>query len=169
MFLIGLAPGHAHAEEMLAGKLLWVTWQHIVLCLVVFTAVAFCLYIIRKPLSKISQNYEEAITQGLKVVWWDFVFYALLGVVITLAVQVTGVVTVFSFLIIPATISALFTVHWGLRMFIAWVAATLASFAGLLFAYFLDFSIGPAIALFLGVVLVIAALLAKYNGVIRQI
>ncbi len=169
MFLIGIAPGHAHAEEMLAGKLLWVTRQHIVLCLVVFTAVACCLHIFRKPLLRISENYEEAITQGLKVIWWDFVFYALLGVVITLAVRVTGVVTVFSFLIIPATISALFSAHWGLRMFIAWAAATVASVGGLLFAYFFDFSIGPAIALFLGAVLVIAALLAKYNDVIRQI
>jgi len=165
MFLIGIAPGHAHAEEMLAGKLLWVTWQHIVLCLIVFTSVAFCLYIFRKPLSKISQNYEGAITQGLKVVWWDFVFYALLGVVITLAVRVTGVVTVFSFLIIPATISALFSAHWGLRMFIAWAAAAVASLVGLLFAYFFDFSIGPAVALFLGVVLVIAALFSKFRRI----
>jgi zinc/manganese transport system permease protein len=165
MFLIGIAPGHAHAEEMLAGKLLWVTPQHIVLCLVVFTAVAFCLHIFRKPLSKISQNYEGAITQGLKVVWWDFVFYALLGVVITFAVRVTGVVTVFSFLIIPATISALFSARWGLRMFIAWIAATLASLGGLLFAYFFDFSIGPAIALFLGAVLVIAALFSKFRQI----
>ena len=165
MFLIGIAPGHAHAEEMLAGKLLWVTRQHIVLCLVVFTAVAFCLCIIRKPLSKISQNYEGAVTQGLKVVWWDFVFYALLGVVITLAVRVTGVVTVFSFLIIPATISALFSAHWGLRMFIAWIAAIVASLGGLLFAYFFDFSVGPAIALFLGTVLAIAALFSKFRQI----
>ena len=162
MFLIGIAPGHAHAEEMLAGKLLWVTWQHIVLCLVVFTAVAFCLHIFRKPLFRISENYEGAITQGLKVIWWDFLFYALLGVVITLAVRVTGVVTVFSFLIIPATISALFSAHWGLRMFIAWAAVTLASSAGLLFAYFFDFSIGPAIAFFLGGGLIIASLVARF-------
>lgn len=165
MFLIGIAPGHAHAEEMLAGKLLWVTWQHIVLCLVVFTAVAFCFYIFRKPLLRISENYEEAITQGLKVIWWDFVFYALLGVVITLAVRVTGIVTVFSFLIIPATISALFTAHWGLRMFIAWAAAIVASVGGLLFAYRFDFSIGPAIALFLGGVLIIAALFSKFRQI----
>jgi zinc/manganese transport system permease protein len=169
MFLIGIAPGHAHAEEMLAGKLLWVTPHHIVLCLVVFTAVDFCLHIFRKPLLRISENYEEAITQGLKVVWWDFVFYTLLGVVITFAVRVTGVVTVFSFLIIPATISALFSAHWGLRMFIALIAATVASLVGLLFAYFFDFSIGPAVALFLGAVLVITALLAKYYDVVRQI
>lgn len=165
MFLIGIAPGHAHAEEMLAGKLLWVTWQHIVLCLVVFTAAAFCFYIFRKPLFRISENYEGAITQGLKVVWWDFVFYALLGVVITVAVRVTGVVTVFSFLIIPATISALFSAHWGLRMIIALAAASVASLGGLLFAYFFDFSIGPAIALFLGAVLVIAALFSKFRRI----
>ena len=165
MFLIGIAPGHAHAEEMLAGRLLWVTWQHIVLCLVVFTAVAFCIHIFRKPLFRISENYEEAITQGLKVIWWDFVFYALLGVVITVAVRATGVVTVFSFLIIPATISALFTARWGLRVFIAWIATIVASVAGLLFAYFFDFSIGPAIALFLGVVLVIAALFSKFRRI----
>ena len=165
MFLIGIAPGHAHAEEMLAGKLLWVTQQHIVLCLVVFTAVAFCIHIFRKPLFRISENYEGAITQGLKVIWWDFVFYALLGVVITLAVRVTGIVTVFSFLIIPATISALFTARWGLRIFIAWVAATMASLVGLLFAYFFDFSMGPAIALFLGCVLLLASLSTKLRKI----
>lgn len=161
MFLIGIAPGHAHAEEMLAGRLLWVTWPHIVLCLVVFTAVAICLYIFRKPLSEISENYEQAIAHGCNVVWWDFVFYALLGVVITVAVRVTGVVTVFSFLIIPATISAMFSTQSCLRMLIAMVAITAASLGGLLFAYYLDFSIGPAVALFLGAVLVVAALFGR--------
>ena len=165
MFLIGLAPGHAHAEEMLAGKLLWVTKEHIVLCLVVFTTVAFCICIIRKPLFKISQNYEGAVTQGLNVVWWDFMFYGLLGVVITFAVRVTGVVTVFSFLIIPATISALFSANWASRMLVAWSAASIASLGGLLFAYYFDFSVGPAIALFLGTVLTIAAIFSKFRQI----
>jgi zinc/manganese transport system permease protein len=165
MFLIGIAPGHAHAEEMLAGRLLWVTWQHIILCLVVFTAVASCLCIFRKPLSGISENYEDVVTQGRNVMWWDFVFYMLLGVVITVAVRVTGVVTVFSFLIIPATISAMFSTQWRLRMLIALVATTAASLGGLLFAYFFDFSIGPAVALFLGVVLVIAALFSRFHQI----
>lgn len=161
MFLIGIAPGHAHAEEMLAGKLLWVSWQNIILCLVVFSGVAVCLYFARKSLSGISENYENAVAQGRNVMLWDFVFYGLLGVVITLAVRVSGVVTVFSFLIIPATVSALFSAQWRSRMLIALAAVTLASLGGLLFAYYLDFSIGPAIALFLGAVLVVAALLPR--------
>ena len=161
MFLIGIAPGHAHAEEMLAGRLLWVSWQHIILCLIVFSVVAICLFFMRKSLFGISENYENAVAQGRNVMWWDFVFYGLLGVVITLAVRVSGVVTVFSFLIIPATVSALFSAQWRSRMLIAIAAITVASLGGLLFAYYLDFSIGPAIALFLGAVLVIAALLSR--------
>ncbi|MFB0553282.1 MAG: hypothetical protein ACETWQ_08210 [Phycisphaerae bacterium] len=47
-------------------------------------------------------------------------------------------------------------------MFIAWAAAIAASLGGLIFAYFFDFSIGPAIALFLGAVLVIAALFSSF-------
>jgi zinc/manganese transport system permease protein len=151
--------------KLLAGKLLWVTWSHIVLSLVVFAVVAFCLAVFRKPLSGISENYEDAIIQSWNVMWWDFVFYTLLGVVITVAVRVTGVVTVFSFLIIPATISALFSAQWHLRMFIALAATTAASLGGLLFAYYFDFSIGPAIAFFLGAVLVIAALFSKFHRI----
>jgi zinc/manganese transport system permease protein len=165
MFLIGIAPGHAHAEEMLAGRLLWVAWPHIVLSLIVFAVVAFCLAVFRKPLSGISENYDNARIQGWNVMWWDFVFYTLLGVVITVAVRVTGVVTVFSFLIIPATISALFSTRLFLRMFIALAATIVASLGGLLFAYYFDFSIGPAIAFFLGAVLVIAALFSKFHRI----
>jgi zinc/manganese transport system permease protein len=165
MFLIGIAPGHAHAEEMLAGRLLWVTWPHVVLSLVIFAVVAFCLIVFRKPLSGISESYKDAASRGWNVMWWDFVFYALLGVVITVAVRVTGVVTVFSFLIIPATISALFSAQWHLRMFIAIAATIVASLGGLLFAYYFDFSIGPAIAFFLGAVLVIAAIFGRFRRV----
>jgi len=52
-----------------------------------------------------------------------------------------------------------------LRIFIAWVAATVASLGGLLFAYFFDFSIGPAVALFLGCVLLLASLSTKLRKI----
>ena len=37
---------------------------------------------------------------------WDFVFYATFGVVVTSSVAIAGVLLVFSFLIIPARLSA---------------------------------------------------------------
>ena len=163
LFLIGIAPGHAHAHEMLAGNLLWVTWRHIILSLAVFCPVGFCLYVFRKPFSAISddyhQTYESAI--GRRIILWDFLFYSLLGVVITLAVRVTGVVVVFALLIIPATTSAIFSARLGLRMLIALATVTAATTLGLLFSYHFDFSVGPAVAMFLGILLVVAAFLGK--------
>ena len=158
LFIAGVAPGgHVHVQQILAGSILWARWGDIAWCAVAFSGVGLCFCLIRKPLTKISEDYEHACSEGLKVVFWDFVFYALLGVVITLAVRIAGVVVVFAFLIIPATISALFSTRLVTRLVIAWVCGAAASFIGLLFSYYLDFSVGPAVAMFLGVILVLAA------------
>jgi zinc/manganese transport system permease protein len=173
LFLIGVTPGHTHLEEMLSGSLLWTGLREIIGSLIVFCAIGFCFYIFRKPLLRISEDYNGAATRGIRVVWWDFLFYALVGVVITVAVRIAGVVVVFAFLIIPATTSALFSSRWGTRMLIAWSVAVVASIGGLFFGYYLDFSLGPAIALFLGGALTVAALFSKLHiirsiGVIEQ-
>ena len=102
-----------------------------------------------------------SIEKDVKVIFWDFIFYLLLGIVITISVQIGGVVVVFAYLIIPATISATFVPRLGLQITIIWTSAVLASLVGLLFAYYLYFSIGPAIALFLGSELIITSLMAR--------
>jgi len=163
LFLIGLAPGHVHVEEMLAGSLLWIQPTDVIWAFIAFSAIGACFYIFQRPLSTISQNYQDAVTEGVRVVWWDFLFYGLMGIVITIAVRAAGVVVVFAFLIIPATVSALFASRWAARLLIAWTVATISSIAGLLFAYYLDFSVGPAITLFLGSALVIATLLSRLH------
>lgn len=162
LFLIGIAPGRVHAHEMLAGSLLWVSRRDILWSLSAFCVVCICLYVFRKPLSAPPEDYDAAAAQGLKVVWWDFLFYVLLGVVITLAVQITGVVTVFAFLIIPATTSAIFSTRLTHRMLIGLAIVGVASILGLLVAYYFDFSLGPAVAMSLGILLVIAAFAGKF-------
>lgn len=159
LFLVGVVPGgHVHVHEMLAGSILWTTWKDILLCALVFSAVGLCFYLLRRPLGRMSDDYDGAHREGMKVVRWDFLFYALLGVVITLAVRIAGVVVVFAFLIIPATASALFSANVRKRLAIAWVSGAAASLLGIVFAYELDFSVGPSVALFLGLVLVLSSL-----------
>jgi ABC-type Mn2+/Zn2+ transport system permease subunit len=159
MFLVGVVPGgHMHVQQMLAGSILWTTWRDLFWCALVFSVVGFCFYFWRKPFRRISDNYESAQRAGMKVVQWDFLFYTLLGIVITLAVRIGGVVLVFAFLIIPATISALFSSRWGVRLLIAWAIGGIVTIMGLLFSRYLDFSVGPAIGLFLGSALILMAL-----------
>ncbi len=119
LFLVGTAPGgHVHIQEMLSGSLLWVTWTDIFMSLAVFSVVGLCLYILHKPMNRISDNYRDPYANMTKTIGWDFLFYALLGLVITLAVRMAGVVVVFAFLIIPATISAVFSSHSTIRLVI---------------------------------------------------
>jgi len=159
LFLVGVAPGgHMHVHDMLAGSILWTTWADIARCGAVFAVVAALLWVLRRPFGRISDDYEGAVRDGMRTAWWDFAFYALVGLVITVAVGVGGVVLVFAFLIIPATVSALFATGWASRLAIAWATGAIASAAGLWFANAFDFSLGPAIAAFLGVALCLASL-----------
>lgn len=168
LFLVGIAPGgHIHIQQVLSGNLLWIGWGQTIAGLIVFTVVGVCFYLVRKPITAISNGYRDNIVKDVRVVLWDFVFYILLGVVITLSVQVGGIVVVFAYLVIPATTSAILTRQLSLQLVIAWIAAMMASIGGLLFAYKLDFSIGPSIALFLGFELVLVSLVASLCKSIR--
>ena len=160
LFLVGVAPGgHVHIHEMLAGSILWATWDDVLWSSAVFAAAGLCFYLFRKPFRAISEDYEHAAARGYNTLAWDFLFYALVGIVITMAVGIGGVVIVFTFLIIPATLSASFTAGWAGRLVAAWVAGAISAFLGLGFANRFDFSVGPAIALFLGGGLIVVGLM----------
>jgi len=169
LFLVGVAPGgHIHIQEILSGSLLWTSWSDVLTALLVFFAAGFFFYLFRKPLINLSNNYQQVYAKKAGAVFWDFIFYLLLGVIITLSVQMGGIVVVFVYLIMPATISAVFTTRLGWQLIIIWIAAIVASISGLLFAYYLDFSIGPAIALFLGVELVVTALCHRVSKLLTS-
>jgi len=158
LFVIGkCACGHSHVQEMLSGSLLWVGWRDLACSALAFAGAGGCFVVFRTPFQRISDDYEHAAREGYRVVGWDFLFYTLCGIVITFAVRLAGVVVVFCFLIIPATLSALFAKEWGARLLIAWFAGVIASTAGLLFSHWLDFSAGVSVSLFLGVCLCVAA------------
>jgi zinc/manganese transport system permease protein len=160
LFLVGVsAGGHVHVQEMLAGSILWATKSDVLWSAGVFAAVGACFYAFRGQFGAISEDYEGAVERGYNTLAWDFLFYALIGIVITTSVRMAGVVVVFAFLILPATLSALLASAWRGRLAAAWGAGAVSAALGLLFADRFDFSVGPSIALFLGATLVAIALL----------
>ncbi|MBN1125785.1 MAG: metal ABC transporter permease [Sedimentisphaerales bacterium] len=165
LFLVGIAPGgHIHIQHILSGSLLWTGWRQVIVSMTVFLAVGVCLYLIRKPIAELSNHYQKSTVKNGKGVVWDFLFYTLLGIVITLSAQIAGVVVVFAYLIIPATISTVFSTRFRLQLAIVMTTATIASLGGLLFAYKFDFSVGPSIALFLGGELIITSSIRHFRG-----
>ena len=163
LFMYGTsATEHVHIQEMLAGNLLWVESYHIKLCLVLFLIIALCFLIFHKPLNRLSDNYRQLSGQGLKGFGWDFLFYTLMGMVVTVAIEIAGVIMVFAYLIVPATIAAMFARRFQWQLLLITLTVTVCSAAGLIFSqYSPNFSVGPPIGMCLGGMLILAALLKK--------
>jgi len=158
LFFLALAPGgNIHLEHMLTGSILWAKWLDIFISIGVYAVIGAVHLIFKDKFKSISQDYQSAVDKGLRAEWWDFLFYVTMGIVIILSVKIAGVLVIFSFLVIPATFAAMFAISWGKRFLIAWVVGFAASLAGILFSYFLDFSTGPSVVSFLGLILITGA------------
>jgi len=151
--------GAEHIKEMLAGAIIWVTWHDVGKVLLVSAVVGAVHWRLRERFMLISEHPDQAFAQGLRVRWWDFLFYATFGLVITLSVEIAGVLMVFAYLVAPAIIAIALSDRWRHRVAVAWSLGTLASALGLLASYHWDFPSGPAIVCALGLFLVLYALL----------
>ena len=149
--------GAEHIKELLAGTILWVTWPTVIKDLVIYSAVGLFHYVFRRRFIQISEDPEGAFEQGIRVRLWDFLFYLSFGVIITLSVEIAGVLMVFSYLVAPAIIALGSSDRWGMRIVLAWGVGFLASALGLIASYQADLPSGPAIVCALGLFLVIFA------------
>ena len=154
-----LSGGGEYIKEILTGNILWVNWTTIWRLAIVYIIVAVFHIVCRDKFMTISQNYERAIERGISIRLWDFLFFASFGVVITLSVPIAGVLLVFSFLMIPAAISALFSETWNIRIVVGWSVGVLACLLGFWYSYSHNAPCGPAAVCILAVFLVLSGLL----------
>jgi zinc/manganese transport system permease protein len=143
------------------GDLLTVTPQQIGKTAALYAVIGLVHYIFRKQFIKLSFDHEHAGQGGLNVRLWDFLFYALFGLIVTSFVQVGGVLMVFSYLIVPAASAAFLVRSLPQQLLVGWIVATLGSVAGLYWSFHKDLPTGAAIVCALGVALLVAGLAAR--------
>ncbi|MFC1563497.1 metal ABC transporter permease [candidate division KSB1 bacterium] len=160
------AGGDVHVKEMMEGSILWVTWSQILELFIVFTIVGLFHYIFRNRFLKLTDNYNNGRSNDNYSPLWDFLFYTSFGIAVVHSVKVGGILTIFAFLIIPASISALFTDRWLSRILIGWGIGTLVTICGLYLSWTLDVPSSPTVILFLGVFLLLA-IIVRSLGVFR--
>ena len=160
------APAGAETiKEVLVGSILWVTWPDIGRLTLVYVVLGLCHWIWRERFLTISLAEPAAEAQGWNVRWWDFLFYLLFGVAITLAVPIAGVLLVFTFLVVPAVIAFLFTRRTGLLIALSWSSSAIACALGLGVSYRYDLPTGPLIVCMFGLLLVAIGGVARFTRV----
>lgn len=148
-----LAHGAEHIKEILIGKILWVTWEDVIKTAIIYSFVAVAHFVLRKPLLRATLHKEEGSEKNLL---WDFLFYALFGVVITSSVGIAGILLVFSFLVVPALLSMLLSTSLKVQLFIGWIIGTVLSFVGMTLSYKMDLPAGAVLVVVFTLVPIVA-------------
>ena len=150
-----------HLKDMLVGNILAVSWGEVGKTAALYSAVGLFHYIFRKQFLQISMNHAAAEASGLSVGWWDFLFYASFGFVVTSSVSIAGVLLVFCYLIVPSVAAMLYSDHIGKRLAIGWSMGTLVSALGVYLSLKLDLPTGATIVATFGAALLIVAVLKR--------
>src|SRR6266481_5304965 len=154
-----------HLKEMLVGNILTVSWHEVGITAMVYGVIGVFHYVFRKKFLLISLDPEEAERRGISVRFWDFLFYASFGFVVTSSVAIAGVLLVFCYLIVPSVGTMLYAKRIGPRLAIGWTMGTLVSALGVYLSLKIDLPTGATIVCTFGVILI---LMAACRGLVRR-
>ena len=144
-----------HLKDMLVGNILAVSKPEVGKTAILYGVVGLFHYIFRKKFLLISTNPAGAEAKGMSIRFWDFLFYASFGFVVTSSVSIAGVLLVFCYLIVPSVGAMLFADRVGPRLAIGWTMGTLVSALGVYFSVLLDLPTGATIVCTFGAVLIL--------------
>jgi zinc/manganese transport system permease protein len=146
-----------HLKDMLVGNILAVSWQEVGRTAVLYGAIGLFHYMFRRQFLAISIDPDKAEAQGLSIRFWDFLFYASFGFVVTSSVSIAGVLLVFCYLIVPSVAAMMYARNIGPRLAIGWTMGTIVSALGVWLSLVLDLPTGATIVVTFGAVLALMA------------
>jgi zinc/manganese transport system permease protein len=156
--------GAEHLRGMLVGSILSVGSAEVFKVAILYSIIGLFHWLCRKPFFLISTDPGAAYRGGWHVRWWDFLFYASFGVVVTSSVRIAGVLLVFSYLIVPALAAIVVGGPMRSRLIVGWAFGTVVSVVAMLASAVLDLPTGATVVCAFGLILLGLGLYAKLAG-----
>jgi len=148
--------GNEELKQTLVGELLYLqTPGQVLKPFSLYAAIGVVHYLFRRKFLALSFEPDQAEREGWSMRGWDFLFYALFGLVVTTFVHIGGVLLVFSYLIIPAACANFLARGLGSLLAIGCAVSALGSVTGLYCSYTFNWPIGAAIVCVLGATLLL--------------
>jgi ABC-type Mn2+/Zn2+ transport system permease subunit len=148
--------GEMDVLSLVFGNVLGVTLIQLYILAALAAAIVVLHWAFAKELLFTAFDPEMAETMGYRVRAWEFFFYLLLGVAFSVSVSVAGVLVIFSYLVIPATVALVLDVRMKGTFIVAVGVAVVASAGGVGLSYLWDLPTGPTIVGVLTVILLLA-------------
>jgi len=164
------ATGEAeHLKDMLVGNILSVQWPEVWTTAAIYAVIGLFHFAFRKKFLEISLDAAGAAARGVPVRFWDFLFYASFGLVVTRSVSIAGVLLVFCYLIVPSVGGILWADRIGPRLAIGWVMGTVVSMLGMYLSVVFDLPTGATIVCTFGLILAVMAGLRPIVGMTTRL
>ncbi len=149
------AQGMEELKSLFNGNILWVRWEDVALVASAYGLLVLLHLFQRKRFYALSFQTNNTTRPALI---WEFLFFASFAVVITLAVNIAGILLVFAFLIIPGFSASLLVGSFGLRLMLGWVLALVSSMIGLWLSFIADLPVGATVVSIIGLLPLVAVL-----------
>lgn len=160
MLLLSKSPdGAEDMKRVFGGVLLLTEWHDVSNSAIVYVLIGIVLFYFRKQFHALSWDPDGSRADMKNAAIWDLAFYLLFAVVLTVSIQSAGVLLVFSFLIVPAVITQLFSDRILVRLFVGWSVGILAALFGLYLSWTGDYPAGASIITVFGILLLFAGIL----------
>jgi len=172
MLISKSAHGDSDIQEVLFGNILSVDWAQISILGLIFLFIALVHFIFRKKFFELTEHFVmhdtadngSAFKLSRSLKFWNFVFYISIGLTIVFAVRTSGVIPVFSFLIIPA-VCGIMLARKNLSIVLAAVAVSLlGAFFGLNVSYHFDFPAGSSLVAVLGAIFLLVSMIYFFRN-----
>ncbi len=146
-----------HLKDMLVGNILAVSWPEVWQTAALYAVIGAFHFAFRRRFLAISLDPEGTEAAGMSLRFWDFLFYASFGFVVTRSVAIAGVLLVFCYLIVPSVAAMLYADRIGPRLAIGWTMGTVVSALGVYLSLVLDLPTGATIVCTFALVLILMA------------
>lgn len=157
--------GMEELKSLFNGNILWVRWEEIVFVAIAYGILVLLHWFFRHRFYALS---FETNTNTRPSILWEFMFFASFAVVITLAVNIVGILVVFAFLIIPGFSASILVGSFWKRLILGWTLGLIGSAIGLWISFVADLPVGATVVSLLGMLPIIVVVL-KYAMKIHMI
>lgn len=160
--------GSNYITKTITGNILWVTWDKVFKCGLLFAGIGLIHIFLVKKLIQLSDSRMVDTHIGLEHKLANLLFYITFGIVVVKAVLIGGIFLVFTLLIAPSTAAAMYFQGWKNRIIWSWIIGITGTVTGILLSYSLNISNGPAIVCLLGSLVFILAFIKIITPIQRK-
>lgn len=143
VFILRSPKGLEEVRELLDGSVITSTGSDLLFLTIVFGLILGQLALFSRQHLLVAFDPESAAARGYRVQAWDLLFYVSLGLTITVAMRHAGILSVFSYLVIPAMTGLVAARRMAPVVTVALLSAAVSASLGFVFALKWDLPLSP--------------------------